>query len=194
MKLEILTQNCRAILIYDNMNFKKIIKDEVLDHSDFMIAITIIAIIIFLKLFLLNLKQHMHNSNWSLNKKNIFETFNINENDHDFEKQIIIFLIFNAVQEIHSMMMNNIFNNFTQNFSSSQIFVIKRFLAHSTRFQQLEVIMKNEKTLFDTIWMYENIFLNQLDSFSNDEIFARCLFSIYENILFIKLAHFMKLK
>ena len=122
----------------------------------------------------------------------IIKTSDINNDDKRLEKQISFFLILNVVQKIHSTAIDIVFNKMMNSFL--QMSIIKTLSVHQTQFQQLEVIIKNERTLSDIMQVHENIFLNQLDFSINDDVFLHHLFSVYENALFIKLICSVKLE
>src|SRR5699024_1448497 len=109
IKLKQLAQHSQTVLIYDNMNFKKIVRDEILDHEDFMRAITTAVIIISSELSVIDLDQSMHDSTSPLRMNDIMRASDVDENDKRTEKQIFMFLISNAIQKIHDTVVKTIF-------------------------------------------------------------------------------------
>lgn len=179
------------MIVYDNMNFKQIVRDEIVDHRDFMIAVITAALVKSLNISSTDLNQSMQNIIETLSIHDIIETSDVDEENQSRDEQIFMFLIFNAIQKVHSTVVDSIFKNTDL---LSRMLVVHALSVRRTQYQQLETILKDEEIIAETMRVHEKIFLKQLDFIKNDEIFSHRLFSVYENALIIKLTRNVKLK
>ena len=99
------------MIIYDNINFKDIIRDEVLKYKTIIRNLTTAAIIIYPNLPGSDLQQSIHNETKHLNVYNIFTAPAISGDDNDLKIYIFIYLILDTIRKVHSSKINTIFNN-----------------------------------------------------------------------------------
>ena len=117
------------------MNFKETVWDEVIEHRDFMTALTTAAIIISPDLPVDDLYQTMLNSTQSIHINDIMSVSEVDRDDQSIEKQISIFLILNAIQKVHSTAINTIFSHSATRDSFSWMSILNTLTVHKTHFQ-----------------------------------------------------------
>ena len=156
------------MVVYDNVNFKNTIRDEVLGHTTTIRNLTTATIVICPKLPDSSLQQSMHDGTKNLNIQDIFNTPAISDDDNGIGVRIFIYLISEAIKKIHRSVVNIIFNGL---FPSSEteaastiptISEIDRIATHKIKFWQFGAINENEGIIADIYDIYNSIFLSQL--------------------------------
>ena len=97
-------------MIYNNMNFKDIVRDEVLKRISIIRNLTTAVIIIYLNLPGSSLQQSIHDGTKHLNIYNIFTAPAISGNDNNIRIYIFIYLISDAIRKVHLFNINTIFD------------------------------------------------------------------------------------
>lgn len=175
------------------MNFKKTIRDEFLEHSDKMKIVITAVIVISSDISMMRLNQSMQDLMNSIHINDIMNASTLSEQNDELRDRIVIFLIFNFIQKIHSQIIDFIFSERVD--SLSHMSTVNVLSTRKTQYQQLETIMKNEETLSEIMRVHDKIFLKQLSFFRDDnDVFSRRLFSVYEDVLTIKLIRSVKLE
>jgi len=128
------------VVIYNNVNFKNTVRDEVLGHIIIMRNLTTAAIVIYLELPDSGLQQSMHDRTKDFNIRDIFNTSAISGDDNGIKVRISIYLISEAIKKVHKSVINTIFNGpplSSETEAASTIFIISeidRIAIHKTKF------------------------------------------------------------
>ena len=102
----------------------------------------------------------MHNIIKTLNIHDIIETSDVDKENQSHNEQIFMFLIFNVIQKVHFTVVDFIFKNTNL---LLWMLVVHAFFVYKMQYQQLKMIMKNEKIIAEIMQVHEKIFLKQLD-------------------------------
>jgi len=97
------------VVIYNNVNFKDIVRDEVLGYKVIMRNLATAAIIICPELLSSGLQQTMHDRTKNLNIYNIFTAPAISDNDNNIKINISTCLISDAIRKVYLSGINMIF-------------------------------------------------------------------------------------
>ncbi len=92
------------------MNFKNIIRDEILEHKTTIRNLTTAAIIIYPELPSSGVQQTIHDRTKNLNIHNIFTTLAISGDDNGIRINISTYLISNTIRKVYLSKINTIFN------------------------------------------------------------------------------------
>ena len=96
-----------------------------------MITIITAALVKSLNISSTDLNQSMHNIIKTLNIYDIIETSDIDRENQNHNEQIFMFLIFNAIQKVHFIVIDFIFKN--TNFLS-QMLIIHTLFVYKTQY------------------------------------------------------------
>ena len=96
--------------MYDNVNFKDTVRDEILGYIAVMRNLTITVIVIYLKLLDSDLQQSMHDGTKDFDIRDIFNTPAISDDDNGIGVRISIYLISEAIKKVYGSAVNAIFN------------------------------------------------------------------------------------
>ena len=128
------------MVVYDNVNFKNTIRDEVLGYTVVIRNLTITVIVICLELPDSGLQQFMYDGTKDLNIRDIFNTPAISGDDNGIKVRISIYLISEAIKKVYKSVINTIFNSPSLSLkteAASTIFIISeidRIAIHKTKF------------------------------------------------------------
>jgi hypothetical protein len=154
--------------VYDNVNFKDTVRDEVLGHTAVMRNLTTAAIVICPELPDSGLQQSMHDGTKDLDIRDIFNAPAISGDDNGIGVRISTYLISEAIKKVYESAVNAIFNGPSPSSETETAFTIPimpeidRIATHKTKFWQFGAINKNEGTIAGTYGVHNSIFLNQL--------------------------------
>ncbi len=152
--------------MYDNVNFKDTIRDEVLGYIAVMRNLIITVIVICLELSDSGFQQFIHDGTKDFDIRDIFNASVISGDDNGIRVRIFIYFIFEAIKKVYGSVVDAIFNG---SFLSSEteaaftIFImpeIDRIVIYKIKFWQFETINKNERTIAGIYGVYNSIFLN----------------------------------
>jgi len=152
--------------VYDNVNFKDTIRDEVLGYIAVMRNLIITVIVICLELSDSGFQQFIHDGTKDFDIRDIFNASVISGDDNGIRVRIFIYFIFEAIKKVYGSVVDAIFNG---SFLSSEteaaftIFImpeIDRIVIYKIKFWQFETINKNERTIAGIYGVYNSIFLN----------------------------------
>jgi hypothetical protein len=146
------------VIVYDNINFKDVKRDERLGHTSEMRSMTTAAIVHCPELPSSGLEQSMHNPTLPLSVRDIFNAPGINDND-GLGLQITKALIADAIKRLHPTAVGTVFS------SSDDYPKIPPFQIIDTvknPFWQFGAIYENEGTIGGTYTVHDSIFLRQL--------------------------------
>ena len=144
------------VVIYDNVNFKDIKRDELLGYTSVIRSLTTTAIIYYPKLPLLGLCQLIYNLTIPLNIKDIYRSFGFGD---ELLLQISRYLIANIIKGIYLTSIERIFKD--SDFFP-QMLSIQYISNRKTKFWQFGTIIEDKGTIQGTYGVYKSIFLNQL--------------------------------
>ena len=108
--IKVLARNSQAVVIYDNINFKNMKQNEIVNHKSNMCSIIIVIIVFCSELSFSDLYQMMHNSTMSFCVHDIFSVSEISDDD-DVKLNILRNLIIDVIKKFHSFSINHIFTN-----------------------------------------------------------------------------------
>ncbi len=154
------------MIVYDNVNFKNTIRDEVLGYIIIIRNLTTTIIIIYLKLPNSDLQQSIHDRTKDFNIRDIFNTPAISNNDNGIRVRISTYLISEAIKKVYKSAINIIFNSpplSSETEAASTIFIISeidRIVVYKIKFWQFGVINKNEEIIAGIYGIYNSIFFN----------------------------------
>jgi len=97
-------------MIYDNINFKNIKQNKIINHKSNICLMIIVIIIFCSELLFSDLYQIMHNSTMSFYIYDIFSVSEISDDDN-VKLNISKSLIINVIKKFHSFNINHIFTN-----------------------------------------------------------------------------------
>ncbi|KAG5294025.1 hypothetical protein I7I50_04623 [Histoplasma capsulatum G186AR] len=192
MKLRQLVKDPRAVIVYDNMNFKETVRDETIGHNDYMAAVTTAAVVISPAIPESGLTQIMHDSTRLLTLKEIIDAPGVAGNDYGLRKKITLCLISDAVRKVHDEGVKKVFS--TADALLPQMPVLDTLPVYRTRFQQLGAIFENEGTIAGTMRVHEKIFNSYLDLSKDHTAFSTRLFPVYGDALTTKLIRSVKIE
>ncbi len=99
------------MIVYDNVNFKDIIRDEVLGYRAIMRNLITAVIVICLDLSGSGLQQFMHDGTKHLNVYDIFTAPAISGDDNGIGIRIFTYLISDAIRKVYLSGINAIFDS-----------------------------------------------------------------------------------
>lgn len=97
------------MVIYDNVNFKNIIRDEIFKYKIIIRNLIIAVIMICLNLSKSDFQQFIYDRTKYLNLYNIFITFIISGDDNGIGIYIFIYLILDTIRKVYLFNINTIF-------------------------------------------------------------------------------------
>ena len=115
------------MIVYDNVNFKNTIRDEVLGYIIIIRNLTTTIIIIYLKLPNSDLQQSIHDRTKDFDIRDIFNIPAISSDDNGIKIRISIYLISEAIKKVYGSAIDTIFNNLFLSLemeAASTIFII----------------------------------------------------------------------
>lgn len=160
-----LAHNERAVIVYDNMNFKNTTRHEVVGHRSKMEAVTTAAIVLCPDLPPSGLLQSMHNPSIPLSTRDIFNGPGIAGDDDGLF--ISRHFIAEAIKSVHIKAVDRIFSSHSDLYPSFP--VLDKLPQRKTTFWQFGGIFEDEGTITGTYRVHDNIFLKQLGLNSPDE-------------------------
>ena len=116
-------------MIYDNINFKNMKQNEIVNHKSDICSIIIVVIVFCSELSSFNLHQMMHNSTMLFCVHDIFFASEISDNNN-VKLNISRNLITDVIKKLHSFSINHIFTNNNNNYfkiSSFQFICVNKF-------------------------------------------------------------------
>jgi len=128
------------VIIYDNVNFKNTIRDEVLGYTTIIRNLTTTEIVIYLELPDSNLQQSIHDGTKNLDIRDIFNTPAISNNDNGIRIRISTYLISEAIKKVYRSAIDTIFNSpplSSETETASTIFImpeIDRIVTYKIKF------------------------------------------------------------
>jgi len=126
------------VVVYDNVNFKDTVRDEILEYITIIRNLTTTTIVIYPKLPISDLQQFMHDGTKNLDIRDIFNTPAIFGDDNGIRVRISTYLISEAIKKIYKSAINIIFNNLsTKTEAASTMFIIPeidRIAIYKTKF------------------------------------------------------------
>ena len=144
------------VIVYDNINFKDIKRDELLSYIFVIHSLTTTVIIYCPKLPPLGLYQLIYNPTILLNIKDIYHSPSFGD---ELLLQISHYLIANIIKGIYLTSIEHIFKDSDL---FPQMLSIQYISNRKTKFQQFSAIIEDKSTIQGTYSVYKSIFLNQL--------------------------------
>ncbi len=154
------------MIVYDNVNFKDTVRDEIFGYIIIICNLTTAVIIIYLELPNSGFQQFMHDRTKDLNIRDIFNVPVISGDDNGIGVRISIYLIFEAIKKIYRSAVNTIFNGsplLLETETASTISIISEIdwiAIYKIKFWQFEVINKNEGIIVGIYGVYNSIFFD----------------------------------
>ncbi len=97
--------------MYDNVNFKDTVRDEILEHTTIIRNLITAVIIIYSKLSDSGFQQSIHDKTKNLNIRDIFNAPAISDNDNGIRVRIFTYLISEAIKKVYRSAIDAIFND-----------------------------------------------------------------------------------
>jgi hypothetical protein len=155
--LKTLAHDPRAVVVYDNLNFKDVKRDEVVGHTAEMRSVTTAAVVYCPDIPPTGLQQSMHDPTIPLRVDDIFNSPGISGSEH--APTITRALISDAIKKIHTSGVIKVFMGSDQ---YPKMPNIDRIKPEKTEFWQLAAIHENEGTIKGTYGVHTDIFIKQL--------------------------------
>jgi len=150
----------QTVIVYDNINFKDTVRDEVVGHKSVMRSMTTAAIVICSELPSNGLRQDMHHPEIPLCIDDIFSSTGVSGDDHGLGARISANLIAEAIMRLHEHSVKAVFQGDAEPYPSMPVLDIAN--VGKTKFWQFGAIYEDEGTIDGTYAVHDNIFLQQL--------------------------------
>jgi len=156
--LKTLATNPQAVIVYDNINFKDMKRDEVIGNKSEMRSMTTAAVVICPELPPGGLDQSMHDPSKPLYLHDILSGPGISGGD-DIGLKITRCLIADAIKTTHPASVKAVFHNSE---TYPKMPELDKIDANRTAFWQFGAVFEDEGTIDGTYRVHEQIFLRQL--------------------------------
>ena len=152
------------MVVYDNVNFKDTVRDEILEYITIIRNLTTTTIVIYPKLPISDLQQSMHDGTKDFDIRDIFNTPAISNDDNGIRVRISIYFIFEVIKKMYRSAVNTIFNSLSTKTEAASIMSIipeiDRIVIYKIKFWQFGAINKNKEIIAGIYNIHDSIFFN----------------------------------